>query len=69
MFLSQCDNIYTHNNKRNSSSAYFNLYIFWKQTGRQKILDPPVAGISCVQSALNLSVNLNFDLSVFFPNI
>jgi len=37
-----------HNNRQNYIAAYFNLCVFERRIGRQKILDRMVAGIPCL---------------------
>ena len=59
-FLPECErqsSTPTRNNRQNYNSVYLNLYIFWYQTRRQKILHRMIETIPWLHSALN-----------FFPN-
>jgi hypothetical protein len=56
------------NKRQNYSSVYFSLYIFWQQTGRQKILHRMIRYIPRVQPALNFFQEWNSDLLGLFPN-
>jgi hypothetical protein len=46
------------NTRQSYSPGYFNLYIFGKQTGRQKMLHQMLADVSRVQSFLNFFMYL-----------
>jgi hypothetical protein len=46
------------NTRQSYSPGYFNLYIFGKQTGRQKMLHQMIADVSRVQFFLNFCMNL-----------
>jgi hypothetical protein len=67
VFLPQCERLCFIPHKT-SGNLHFNLYIFGKQTERQKILDQMVSGIPWVQSIL-ISSWMQFQIVRGFPNI